>query len=72
MLIRTYEVTFKSFASGREWTEKIYADGLYSAVNSIGVEQNPNNIIAIKENGISISSEKLTELFDSLAARSTV
>lgn len=72
MSIKLFTITYKSYASGDEWTEKICADDLYSAVNSIGVEQNPNNIIAIKENGISISSAKLTELFDSLAARSTV
>ena len=71
-MTNTYEVTFKSFASGREWAEKIYADDLYSAIDSVGADQNPNNIMAIKENGVLISSEKLTELFDRLAARSAV
>ena len=70
MSIKLFTVTYKSYASGDEWTEKICADDLYMAMSRLN--GNPSNIMSIRENGILISSEKLTELFDSLAARSTV
>lgn len=70
MSIKLFTVTYKSYASGDEWTEKICADDLYTAMSRLN--GNPSNIMSIRENGILISSEKLTELFDSLAARSTV
>lgn len=68
MSIKLFTVTYKSYASGDEWTEKICADDLYTAMSRLN--GNPSNIMSIRENGILISSEKLTELFDSLAARS--
>ena len=70
MSIKLFTVTYKSYASGDEWTEKICADDLYTAMSRLN--GNPSNIMSIRENGILISSEKLTELFDSLAARSTL
>ena len=70
MSIKLFTVTYKSYASGDEWTEKICADDLYMAMSRLN--GNPSNIMSVTENGVPVSSEKLTELFDSLAARSTV